>query len=163
MQTSVVGNYKNIGLMAFVLAGAFLVFSVVSAHGQAPWYGNGGYGNGGYYPQQNGRYGRVSQREVQKAYERGFKQGEKDGKRAAKNGYRNGGYRGNNGYGTYGNNGRYGNGNYGGGQIQRAYQDGYNRGYQEGYDRNYRYNRNNRNGRYGNYGNRSIFGIPLPY
>lgn len=148
--------------MALIFAAAILGFSVINANGQAPWYGNGGYGNGGYYP-QNGRYSRVSQKDMQKAYERGYKQGEKDGKHAAKN--NRGGYygrNGNNGYGTYGNNGRYGNGGWGGGQIQRAYQDGYNRGYQDGYDRNARYNRN---GRYGNsrYGNRSIFGIPLPY
>lgn len=163
MQSSVAANYKNIGLMALVFAVAILGFSVINAHGQAPWYGNGGYGNGGYYPQQNGRWGGVSQRDIQKAYERGYKQGQRDGKNDAKNnrgGYnRNAGY-GNRGYGTYGNNGRYGNGNYGGGQIQRAYQDGYQRGYREGFDRNVRYNRN---GRYGNYGNRSIFGIPLPY
>ena len=139
--------------MALVFAVAILGFSVINAHGQAPYYGNGGY-----YPQQNGRYSRVSQRDIQKSYERGYKQGEKDGKRAARN--NRGRYNGNNGYGTYGNNGRYG-GNYGGGQIQRAYQDGYNRGYRDGFDRNARYN--NRNRRYGNYGNRSIFGIPLPY
>ena len=155
--------------MGLVFAVAILGFSVMNAHGQGrydPYYG----GNGGYYPQQNGRYGRVSQREIQKAYERGYKQGQKDGKRDARNSrggyygrngrYGNGGY-GNRGYGTYGGNGRYNGGYYGGGQIQRAYQDGYNRGYQDGYDRNARYDRNNRN--YPRYGNRSIFGIPLPY
>jgi len=149
-----VTNHKNFGLMAFVIAAAFMLFAgVSSAHAQ---YGR----NDPYYGGNNGRYNRVSQRDVQRAYERGYKEGERAGKRDA----RNGGYsrNGNNnrGYGTYGNNGRYGNGNYGGGQIQRAYQDGFSRGYQEGYDRN---RRNNRNSRYGRYGNRSIFGIPLPY
>jgi hypothetical protein len=156
--------HKNIGLMMFVLAVAlFGALSVTSAHGQwrdrdDDWNRNNGRI---YRSDRNDRWGRVSQKDLRKAYERGFKQGEKDGKRDARDGgYRNGGY-GNRGYGTYGNNGRYGNGGYGGGQIQRAYADGYNRGYQEGYDRNYR---NSRNRRYGSYGNRpSIFGIPLPY
>ena len=151
MQTAA-ANYKNIGLMALFFAVAILAFSVINARGQVPYYGNGGY-----YP-QNGRYSRVSSNDMRKAYDRGYKQGEKDGKHAAKN--NRGRYNGNNGYGTYGNNGRYG-GNYGGGQLQRAYQDGYNRGYQDGYDRNARNNRHRRYNR--TYGNRSIFGIPLPY
>jgi len=151
MQTSA-ANYKTIGLMGLIFAVAILGVSVISAHGQAPWYGNGGY-----YGNQNGRYSRVSQRDMQKAYEKGYKQGEKDGKNDAKN--HRGSYSRNAGYGTYGNNGRYGNGNYGGGQLQRAFQDGYQRGYRDGYDRNARYNRNSRT----RYGNRSVFGIPLPY
>ena len=152
MQTSVAANYKNIGLMGLLFAVAILGFSVINAHGQAPWYGN----NGGYYP-QNGRYTRVSSNDMRKAYDKGYKQGEKDGKNDAthRRGY-------NNSVG-YGNNGGYGRngGNYGGNQIQRAYNDGYSRGYQDGYDRNVRNNRN-RNSRY-RYGNRSVFGIPLPY
>ena len=152
--------HKNFGLMAFVIAAAFMLFAGINAHAQWRDRDDDNYRNGQVYGRQNGRYGNVSQRDIRKAYERGYKEGEKEGKRDARNGgYRNGG-NGNRGYGTYGNNGRYGNGGYGGGQIQRAYADGYNRGYQEGYDRN---RRSNRNGRYGNYGNRSIFGIPLPY
>jgi hypothetical protein len=152
-----VTHHKNLGLMAFVVAAAvMLIAGVGSAHAQYrrndPYYG----GNNGNY----GRNNRVDQKDVRKAYERGYKEGRKDGKRAARNGSNRNDRYGNRGYGTYGNNGRYGNGNYGGGQIQRAYQDGYNRGYQEEYDRNYR---NNRNRRYSGYGNRSVFGIPLPY
>jgi hypothetical protein len=143
MQTSVAANYKNIGLMGLVFAVAILGVSVLSAHGQVPYYGNGGY-----YGGQNSRYSRMSQHDMQKAYEKGYKQGEKDGKNDAKN------HR-----GTYGQNTNIGyNGR--GGQMQRAYQDGYNRGYQDGYDRNARYNRRST---YPRYGNRSVFGIPLPY
>src|SRR5947209_13766851 len=145
MQTAAV-NYKNIGLMTLVFAVAILGFSVVHAHGQAPYYGNGGY-----YP-QNGRYSRVSSNDMRKAYDKGYKQGEKDGKRDAKNNRGSYGRNNNVGYRTSG---------MGGGQLQRAYQDGYNRGYQDGFDRNDRYNRNRRYNR--TYGNRSIFGIPLPY
>jgi hypothetical protein len=155
--------HKNIGLMMFVFACAFMLFAGISAHGQYrdrddDYYRRGG----GIYGQQNGRWGRVSQKELRKAYDRGYKQGLKDGKRDARNGYnRSGGYYGGNrGYGTYGGNGRYNGGYYGGGQIQRAYSDGYDRGYREGYDRNYRYNRNSR---YPSYRRPSIFGIPLPY
>ena len=161
MQTVTI--HKNIGLLMFLLAVAvFGVFSVTTAHGQWRDRDDDQYRNNGRIYRDNDRWGgRVSQKEVRKAYERGYKQGEKDGRRDARNGgYRNGGY-GNRGYGTYGGNGRYNGGGYGGGQIQRAYADGYNRGYREGYDRNYR---NDRNRRYGSYGNRpSIFGIPLPY
>ena len=154
MQT--VTTHKNLGLMAFIFAAALLAVLSVSAHGQ--WRDrDDDYRNGQIYGRQNGRWGQVSQKELRKAYERGFKQGEKDGRRDARSGgyNRNTGY-GNRGYGTYGGNGRYNGGNYGGGQIQRAYQDGYNRGYREGYDRNARYN----NRRYPSYNNRTIFGIP---
>jgi hypothetical protein len=144
MQSTVASNYKNIGLMTLILGVALLGFSVINAHGQAPWYGNGGY-----YGQQNGRWNRVSQNDLRKAYDKGYKQGEKAGKNDAKNNR-----------GSYNRNIGYTNGGMRGGQLQRAYHDGYSRGYQDGYDRNVRYNRNRR---YGNYGNRSIFGIPLPY
>jgi hypothetical protein len=149
MQTSSVAtNYKTIGLMGLIFAVAILGVSVISAHAQAPRYGNGG--NGGYYGGQNGRFSRVNPNDVRKAYDKGYKQGEKDGKNDAKN------HR-----GIYNRNVGYGNAGYGGGmgQMQRAYQDGYNRGYQDGYDRNVKYNRNRRT----RYGNRSVFGIPLPY
>jgi hypothetical protein len=157
-----VSNHKNIGLMMFLFAVALLgAISVTSAHGQWRDRNDDYYRNGQIYGRQNDRWNRVSQKDIRNAYERGFKQGEKDGKRDARNGsYRNGRYGNNNGYGTYGGNGRYNGGYYGGGQIQRAYSDGYGRGYQQGFERN---RRNNRNGRYGNYGNRTIFGIPLPY
>jgi len=132
--------------MVLVFAVAILGISVMSAHAQAPYYGNGGY-----YGQQNSRYNRVNPNDMRKAYDKGYKQGEKDGKNDAKN------HRGS--YNRSGNIG-YGNVRYGGGnQMQRAYQDGYTRGYQDGYDRNVRYNRNSRT----RYGNRSVFGIPLPY
>ena len=133
--------------MGLIFAVAILGVSVMSAHAQAPWYGNGGY-----YGGQNARYSRVNPNDMRKAYEKGYKQGEKDGKNDAKN--RRGSYNRNVGYGN--------NGRYGGNQLQRAYQDGYDRGYRDGYDRNARYNRNSRTS-YPRYGNRSVFGIPLPY
>lgn len=143
----------------FLFAAALLMAFSVSAHGQWRDRDDDYYRNNGRVYRNDDRWGRVSQREVRKAYERGYKQGRNDGKRDARNGYRRGGY-GNRGYGTYGGNGRYNGGYYGGGQIQRAYYDGYQRGYREGYDRNYRYDRNRR---YGSYGRPNIFGIPLPY
>ncbi|HYJ92064.1 MAG TPA: hypothetical protein VEV84_12195 [Pyrinomonadaceae bacterium] len=145
-------SHKNIGLMLFVFACAVMLFAGISVRAQGGYYPN--YpNNGGYGGYNNGRYGRVSDHDMRKAYEKGYKRGYDDGKHDARNNrgsYRNGSY-GN--YGGYGNNGRWG-----GGQIQRAYQEGYQRGYQEGYDRNRRSNH-----RYGRYGNRSVFGIPLPY
>src|SRR3954453_1002441 len=106
MQSTVASNYKNIGLMALILGVALLGFSVINAHGQAPYYGNGGY-----YGQQNSRYSRVSPNDMRKAYDKGYKQGEKDGKNDAKN--RRGIYNGNVGYRS---------GGMSGGQMQRAYQ-----------------------------------------
>ena len=146
-------SHKNIGLMLFVFACAVMLFASINTSAQAPWYRGG---NNGVY--NGGGYSRVSDRDMRKSYEKGYKQGYNDGKNDAKNNrgsYRNGGY--NNG--TY-NNGSYGNGgwnrNGGGGQLQRAFNDGYQRGYQDGYDRN----RRNRNSRYSN---RNIFGFPLPH
>lgn len=162
--------HKNIGLAMFAFA-AFLVLAFsVGAHGQyrdRDWNRDrdDNYRNGRIY-RNDDRWGRVSQGEIRKAYERGFKQGLKDGRRDSRNDrggyYGNGRYGGNRGYGTYGGNGRYNGGYYGGGQIQRAYQEGYNRGYREGFDRNRRYDRDDRY-RNSRYGNRTIFGIPLPY
>jgi len=145
-------SHKNIGLMLMVFACAVLLFASINTSAQAPWYRGG---NNGYYG--NGGYDRVSRNDLRKAYEKGYRKGYNDGKHDARNNrgsYRNGNYGNYGGYGGYGNN----NGRWGGGQLQRAYSDGYNRGYQEGYDRNRR-----NNNRYGRYGNRSIFGIPLPY
>jgi hypothetical protein len=159
-------THKNVGLIMFVFACALMLVAGMSAHGQwrdRDWGRDrdDNYRNGRIY-RNDDRWGRVSQREIRKSYERGYKQGLKEGKRDARDNrggyYGNGRYGGNRGYGTYGGNGRYNGGYYGGGQIQRAYQEGFQRGYQEGYDRNRRYNRNDRYGR-----NRSIFGIPLPY
>jgi hypothetical protein len=148
-------SHKNIGLMLMIFACAVLLFAGINTRAQAPW--NRG-GNNGYYG--NGGYGRVSSNDLRKAYDKGYRKGYNEGKHDARD--NRGSYR-NGGYGNYGNNGGYGgygNNRRGGGELQRAYSDGFNRGYQEGYDRN---RRNNRNSRYGRYGNRSIFGIPLPY
>jgi hypothetical protein len=147
-------SHKNIGLMLFVFACAVMLFAgVTSAHAQYdPYY----RGNGGYYGRQNDRYNRVSSKDLRKAYDKGYKRGYDQGKHDARDnrgGYRNGGY-GN--YGGYGNNGSYGNtGGWGrNGQLDRAYQDGYQRGYREGYDRNRRNRR---------YSNGNIFGFPWPH
>ena len=64
--------------MGLIFAVAILGVSVMSAHAQAPWYGNGGY-----YGGQNARYSRVNPNDMRKAYEKGYKQGEKDGKNDA--------------------------------------------------------------------------------
>ena len=131
--------------MLFVFACAVMLFAgVTSAHAQ---YYPGG--NSGYYG-RNDRYNRVSDKDLRKAYDKGYKRGYDEGKRDARDNrvrYGNGGYGNNRGYG---NNGGYGRS----GELDRAYQDGFQRGYREGYDRN------RRNGRYGRSGN--IFGFPWP-
>src|SRR5262249_39094891 len=143
MQTQT--SHKNIGLVLFVFACAVMLFAgVVNAHAQYdPYY----RGNGGYYGRQNDRNNRVSNHDLRKAYDKGYKRGYNDGKHDARNNrgsYRNGGYGNYGGYGSYGGWGRRG-------ELDRAYQDGYQRGYRDGYDRN------RRNGRYRD---RNIFGFP---
>lgn len=141
--------HKNIGLILYVAAFVAVLFFSIGAHAQGNYDPYSGGNNGGYYGRSNQR---VSNNDIRKAYDHGYKDGYKIGKNDAKS--RSGGYNRN---GGYGNAGTYGNSRWGGGQLQRAYQDGYQRGYQEGYDRN------RRNNRYSRYGNRTIFGFPLPY
>ena len=108
-------------------------------------YDNRGYNNDRWDDDDdddryNGRDRRGNQ-STRFAYQRGYREGLKDGRRASRNN------RG--GYGGYDNDRGYGNGNRGGwgnnSSFRRAYQAGYQRGYQEGLNRN-RNRRNNRGG-----------------
>jgi len=146
MSGKIKGMLKGAGLTAAAALGLF--FFAGTSNAQYGGYGNqnpyyGGYGNGGYG--NNGNYNNNERKRMEKAYDKGVKDGRKQGERDAKNGYRsNGNYRYNNGGSILG--GIFSGRN---GQEQRAYNDGYQRGYQEGFSR-YRGNRNRNNRGYNN-------------
>ena len=169
MQTATV--HKNIGLMIFIFACALMLAFSLNVHAQGR--GNGKKvvsesrketgrtkekikhqddrdnraGRVIYDDQDdriNGRDRRGNQSE-RFAYERGYRQGLKDGKRAARDG-RRGDVFNNTSYPANGNRKGWGNND----EWRRAFDEGYRRGYREAYDR-YRGE------------HRRVLGIPLPF
>jgi hypothetical protein len=164
--------HKNIGLMIFLLACALMLAFSVNVHAQGRGNGNGNKqildrkdtgrskgkvkvkdarddrGSRVIYDDQddriNGRDRRGNQSE-RFAYDRGYRQGLKDGKRAAREGRRTDVFSTTN-YPANGNRSGWGNSD----EWRRAFDEGYRRGYREAYDR---YRRENRR----------ILGIPLPF
>ena len=148
-------SYKNIGLLMFVFACALILVTSVGADGQSRGKGNGkhtvnigtdrqdrekiksknekddrderadrGDSNDDQGDRVNGRDRRGNQ-STRFAYQRGYKEGLKDGKRAAKN---NGSGYNRTGFPSNGNRNGWGNTR----EWQRAYEDGYHRGFRDG-------------------------------
>jgi hypothetical protein len=121
--------------VSFALVFGLMIVSSTTANAQNRGY----YGNDPYYQgdRYNGRDRRGNQ-SVRFAYQRGYRDGYREGIQAARYGggrYDNYG-RYNNGYGNYGYNNGYGNNGYGNSAWRQAYQNGFNRGYRDGLNRN---------------------------
>ena len=148
---------KGFGL-AFAMVFGFIVFAGTDANAQNRPYGNNDpYGQNQQDDRYNGR-DRNGNQSYRFAFNKGYKDGVKQGMRDARNRGRgnsgnNGGYYGNSG--GYSNNGGvlgqiFGRGN--NGNNQQAYDRGYQQGYREGLSRvrNNNGRRNNNGGYYGN-------------
>jgi len=142
--TKIKNVFKGFVLVSAMAFGLILVSTTTTSAQQYPNYG--GYGTYGQYD----RYDRNGNQNMRAAYQRGYKDGLRQGKQDGGNGYAN------SRYGRYGNDGAYNrNGGYWGNNSpwRQAYNDGYNRGYSEGMNRA----RNDR------YRPRRVISFPLPY
>ena len=69
--------HKNFGLMAFVIAAAFMLFAGINAHAQWRDRDDDNYRNGQVYGRQNGRYGQYPTELLQKSDRKSESDGQK--------------------------------------------------------------------------------------